>query len=123
MPLLQHVLDSLLFLDIFGRGRGPEFLALPVFTLSSNRVNEGESEERGSAAALPRILASTGDAATAALLCGPRRPCPPFASAHTRPDPYPVDRLLAVDVAQAGSVGAHGVQTVPVCPADRSPAL
>lgn len=121
MPLLQQGLDLLLFLDIFGRRRGLEFLVLPLFTLSragSNRVNEGESEERGSAAALPCILASHSDASTVALFRGPRRLFSPSSSACTHPDLYPVDCLLAVDFAQASSIGAQSVQTVLLWRAD-----
>lgn len=47
-PLLQQAPHWLLFLDIFGRRRGLEYLVLPVFThthtgAGSNWVNEGES--------------------------------------------------------------------------------
>lgn len=46
-PLLQQAPDWLLFLGIFGRRRGLEYLVLPLFThtqgAGSNWVNEGES--------------------------------------------------------------------------------
>lgn len=61
-PLLQQVPDRLLFLGIFGRRRGLEYLVLPLFThIWEQAVTEWMREsqgERGSVASPTCILAS-----------------------------------------------------------------
>lgn len=75
-PLLQQAPDWLLFLGIFRRRRGLEYLVLPLFThIRQKAVTEWMREsqgERWSVASLPCILASHGiPTAVLPLSCSP----------------------------------------------------
>lgn len=117
--LLQQPPGWLLFLGIFGRGRGLEYRSASVYTHSEQSVTEWMREslrERGSVACLPCILASRSIPTAMlpsscyfsmdlSMLFGHL-----FGTNWSKLLQHSlVDCLLAVDFAQASSTGAQSV--------------